>query len=531
MLALGCPRASTPEQPSTPAGPGVKFVECAERSGVKYVWTPPSKKPLTILGTIGNGAAFLDFNNDDNLDLLLVGQTPALFVGDGKGKFTDVSAQVLGGLKGYFLGCATGDIDGDGFIDVYLTGYREGRLLKNDGGKKFTDITKSSGLTPQPWGTSASLADLDRDGKLDLFVANYAKFGPDTKPQLCSFKGTLSSCGPRFYDPEHASLFKNLGGGRFSDISVASGARKVNGRGLGVAILDFNGSGRDSIAVANDELPGDLLVNAGMRFTNEGATAGVAYDADGRVHGGMGIDWGDYDNDGKFDQVVATFQQEVKSLYHNEGDGSFQEVAALTGLSDQVLPYITFGIKFLDTDNDGFLDILLANGHVQDNIADVDKTMTYKQPTFLLKNQNGKHFQDITGPSGIGALPPIVGRGLCVGDYDNDGKMDALVVDAEGKPLLLHNESTGVGHWLSVKLTGAGKVNPSAHGAIVTIKAGGKTLVRHCQSDGSYLSASDSRVHVGLGDATSAEVSVTWPGGATKNYGTLPADKIYPLTP
>ena len=526
-LLAGCPRPpAAPTTATTPPGSsGVKFVESAEASGVRYAWSPPGKRPLTILGTIGNGAAFFDADNDGNLDLLLVGPVPAFFQGDGKGKFVDGSSAWLGGLKGYFLGVAVGDYDNDGFEDVYLSGYREGRLLHNEGGKRLKDVTPASGIPPQRWGTSASWADLNGDGKLDLYVAGYAQFGPDTKPQLCSFNGVMSSCGPRFYDPERGTLFQGDGKGKFTDISEKTGAKKVSGRGLGVAILDYDGSGRDSIAIANDELPGDLLQNHGGRFTNEGASSGTAYDADGRSHGGMGVDWGDYDNDGKSDLVVATFQHEVKSLYQNQGGGIFQEKAALLGLSDQVLPYITFGIKFLDADNDGWLDLLLANGHVQDNIAEVDKSMTYKQPTFFLRNREGKRFQDETPSSGIGALPPIVGRGLATGDYDNDGRVDALVVDAEGKPLLLHNETPASGHWLLVKLEGT-KSNRSAHGALLTATFGGKKLLRHCQSDGSYLSASDNRVHFGLGAETKVDLSVRWPSGATQTFSGIAADRI-----
>ncbi|MGC4046072.1 MAG: CRTAC1 family protein [Armatimonas sp.] len=535
VFLLGCPQKATTLTPTPSAKPqavstGVKFVECAEASGIHYTWTPQGTRPLTILGTIGNGAAFFDFDSDGNLDILLIGEHPALFRGNGKGQFTDISTMALPTLKGHFLGCTVGDYDNDGFPDVYISGYREGRLLKNEGGKRLVDVSVVAGIPKQLWGSSASFVDIDRDGKLDLYIANYAKFGPDTKPQLCDFNGVLSSCGPRFYDPERGTLYHNQGNGRFKDISETSGAKKVSGRGLGVASLDYNESGQDSIAIANDELPGDLLQNKdGLKFTNEGVNAGVAYDANGSVHGGMGIDWGDYNNDGKFDLIVATFQHEAKSLYENLGDGFFQEKAALLGLSDQVLPYITFGIKFLDADNDGYLDILLANGHVQDNIADVDKSMTYKQPTFFLKNAGGQRFQDQTASSGIGALPPIVGRGLAVGDYDNDGRVDALVVDSEGKPLLLHNESEKTGHWLSLQLEGTGRVNRSAHGAIVTVKVRGKTLLRHCQTDGSYLSASDVRVHIGLGEATQAEVTVQWPGGPKKSYGVLDADKVHLL--
>ncbi|MFY8052855.1 MAG: CRTAC1 family protein [Armatimonadaceae bacterium] len=509
----------------------VQFVNVTETSGLAgYTWTPREKRPLTILGTIGNGAAFIDVDNDDNLDVLLVGKKTTLYRGDGKGKFTEDPA-AFGNPQGYFLGCAVGDYDNDGFQDVYLTGYRDGRLYRNLGGKKFSDVTAGSGLTKQPWGTSASFADFNRDGLLDLYVANYAVFGKNVMPQLCSFNGIMSSCGPRFYDPERGTLFIATGTGKFAEMSVKTGAKKVSGRGLGVAVLDFDFSGQDSIAIANDELPGDLLKNTGMKFTNEGANSGTAYDGEGRAHGGMGIDWGDYDNDGKPDLVVATFSHEVKSLYHNEGGGFFIDKSTMTGLSDTVQPFITFGIKFFDANNDGFIDLLLSNGHVQDNIADVDKSSTYPQPIFFMQNMGGKRFEDRNSTSGVGKLPPIVGRGLTVGDYDNDGLVDALVVDSEGKPVLLHNESKNVGHFISLRLEG-NKSPRSAHGALLRISLpDGKTLLRHCQTDGSYMSASDVRVHVGIGANTSVKsVEITWPSGTKTTVTNVTVDKTSTIT-
>ena len=530
MSVAGC--KTKPATISAPAVTSdVQFVNVTEQSGIGgYSWTPREKRPLTILGTIGNGAAFIDVDNDDNLDILLVGKKTTLFRGDGKGKFTEDPA-ALGNPQGYFLGCAVGDYDNDGFQDIYLTGYRDGRLYKNMGGRKFTDVTAGSGLTKQPWGTSASFADFNRDGVLDLYVANYAIFGKNVMPQLCSFNGIMSSCGPRFYDPERGTLFLAKAPGNFSDVSVASGAKKVSGRGLGVAVLDFDFSGHDSIAIANDELPGDLLKNTGMKFTNEGANSGTAYDGEGRAHGGMGIDWGDYDNDGKPDLVVATFSHEVKSLYHNEGGGFFIDKSTMTGLSDTVQPFITFGIKFFDANNDGFIDLLLSNGHVQDNIADVDRSSTYPQPIFFMQNMAGQRFEDRNATSGIGKLKPIVGRGLTVGDYDNDGLVDALVVDSEGKPVLLHNETKSAGHYVRLTLVGT-KSPRSAHGALVRITlADGKTLLRHCQTDGSYLSASDVRVHVGIGSNTSIRaVEVTWPSGTTTTLTDVPVDKASTVT-
>jgi len=507
---------ATQQSGTSPAGGGLRFAEVAEKSGINYLWEVQGKRPLTILQTIGNGCAFFDYDNDGNLDILLVGRETVLYKGDGKGKFSDVSAATgIGKLTGHLLGCAVGDYDNDGFADVYLSAYRGGVLLHNQGGKAFSNVTKSSGIAAQPWASSCSFADLDGDGKLDLYICNYAQFGPNTKPQLCEFNGILSSCGPKFYLPEKGVVYRNLGSGKFQDVTKAAGADKVSGRALGVAIADFDSSGRQSIAIANDELHGDLLHNLGKtRFKNVGTESGTATDSDGNVHGGMGIDWGDYDNDGKLDLFVATFQHEAKNVYRNEGDGLFTDNSARLGLVDKTAEMVTFGVKWFDADNDGHLDLILANGHVQDNIAAIDKAATYRQPIKLFRNLSGTGFEDAGKTAGAIFEQRFVGRGLAVGDYDNDGKMDALVVDSEGKPLLLHNETPAAGSWLLLKLVGS-KGNRDGIGALVTVEADGKKLLRHSATDGSYLSASDRRVHFGLGKAATATITVKWTNGTT----------------
>jgi enediyne biosynthesis protein E4 len=543
----GCTQTKTTTPGATNAPPtntaksGIRFREVAAEAGIVYEWSPLGKRPLTILQTIGNGCAFLDYNNDGNLDILLVGQQPALFQGDGKGKFTNVTNAVLSDMKGYFLGCAVGDYDNDGYEDVYLTGYREGRLLHNEKGQKFADATKTSGIPAQQWGSSASWVDLDRDGKLDLMIANYVDFNEKTQPQLCYFptadkqKKLLSSCGPKYYTPIKGTTYQNLGNGKFGDKTPTWGMATHTGKGLGTAAIDFDGSGRDSVAVANDEMDSDLFLNEGKdKFRNIGQESGIARDRDGSVHAGMGLDWGDYNNDGKFDLFVTTFRNEAKSLYRNDGEHLFTDVAYTTGVGRPAAPYVSFGTKFLDADNDGWLDILIANGHVQDNIEQLEDTK-YRQPLVFLQNQSAggqSLFTDGSKDSGVAAVPPLVGRGLAVGDYDNDGRMDALVTDNEGKPVLLHNEteSPSKNHYMTLALVGT-KSNKSAHGALVEVTLpDGKKLLRHCQTDGSYMSASDPRVHFGLGAHTKASVTVTWPSGSKEAFPDVAADKVTKLT-
>ena len=528
--ANGAVSATPASVPPAGSPPAIQFAEVAETAGIHYAWKAPGKAPHNILETIGNGCAFLDFDGDGNLDILLVGPKPALYRGDGKGHFTDVTqAMGLGELSAHFLGCAVGDYDNDGFPDIYLSAYGGGALLHNEAGKGYKDATRQAGLAPQPWGTSCAWADIDGDGKLDLFICNYAIFGPQTKPQLCKSGSLDIACGPRFYQAEKNVLYRNLGGGKFQNVTAKWNINSTQGKGLGVTAADYDDSGHQSLAIANDEVPGDLLHFAKGKFENVGKNAGIAYDNAGQVHGGMGIDWGDYDNDGKLDLFVATFATEPKAIYHNEGSGYFTDNTGPLGVGLKTRPYVAFGGKFFDVDNDGWLDLMLANGHIQDNVATTNPGETYPQPMQLFHNQNGTAFEDISAASGAGFQHSIVGRGLAVGDYDNDGKMDALVVDAEGKPLLLHNETTSAGHWLSCRLIGT-KSNRDGYGAMVTVKAGALSLLRRCGTDGSYLSASDSRVHFGLGPNTTAQtLTVKWPDGHTDTYANLPADHLVTL--
>ena len=523
----------------------VRFVDRAKEAGLNYKWKVSGPHPLTILQTIGNGCAFLDFNNDGNLDILLVGPQLALYQGDGRGNFTDVTRSTgLDRFHGHFLGCAVGDYDNDGFADLYISGYQSGLLLRNNGGRTFTDVTQQAGLTPQPWGTSCGFADLTGNGRLDLYVGNYAEFNSHTNPQLCKFvtvaHGTvLSSCGPSYYQGIKGKIFHNQGNGRFVDVTNAWGGSEQSGRTLGVAFADYDNSGRVSFALANDETPGNLFHNVGAgKFEDVGAAAGVAHDRDGAIHGGMGIDWGDYDNDGKLDLFVATFQNEAKCLYHNDGGGLFTDASYPSGIGPAALPYVSFGAKFLDADNDGWLDILIANGHVQDNIDEIENAH-YRQPIQYFHNSGTRPaaFVDASESAGLRSLSPIVGRGIAIGDYDNDGRMDALVVDSEGAPILLHNESPATANrWVGFSLTGEPGMNRDAYGTVITLHLDNISIMRQCQSAGSYLSASDKRVHFGLGEylqtgTTIPSVSIRWPSGKQEQWHDVSTGRYLRLSP
>ena len=506
------------------------FVDIAAAAGLHYQWRIGGPRPIDILQGIGNGCAFLDYDNSGNLSVLLVGPRLALFKGDGHGHFTDVThATGLDRFSGHFLGCAVGDYDGDGYDDLYISGYRTGLLLHNEKGKFFMDVTAKAGLTPQPWGTSCAFAEtVPGSGRLDLFVGNYVQFDPKTSLRLCNDGQLNGVCGPDVYRAEHGVFYQNLGGGRFRDTSRLR-HMETGGKNLGAAFADYNDSGRQSLYVANDRLPGELFKNLGRKFSDVGVNSGTAFDSHVRSHSGMGVDWGDYNNDGKIDLAVMTFQAESKCVFRNLGLGLFEEVSDSLTLWRPTQDNVAFGCKWADFGNDGWLDLMIANGAVRDNIALVDKFTSFRQPMQLFHNDLGRLFVDLSDKTGPDLERPIIGRGLAVGDFDNDGRMDALAVDSEGRPVLLHNESTNVGHWLSLTLVGT-RSNRDGYGALVIVRTPGLTQTRLCHADGSYLSSSDKRIHIGLGTAARAQiVTVRWPSGHADTFRDVPADHLYTL--
>ena len=494
----------------------------AQTDVAAYSFPMPKDRPLTLLQTIGNGCALADFNNDGNLDLLVIGAPVALYDGDGKLGFKS-SMAVLPTTTVTPQGCAVGDIDNDGDLDVYITGYRTGYLWRNTG-TGFEDVTAESGIPIQPWGTSAAFADIDLDGKTDLIIANYVAYNPEKGTrERCDFRspnGTtvLGACGPREYVPLRAAVYRNTNGAKFTDITKSAGI-KTSGRGLGIAALDINQNGKVRIAIANDESPGDLLAvesTKPLKVSNVGARSGTAYDMDGKMHGGMGVDWGDFDNDGQFDLAVATFETEPMSLYHNDGPDLFSDVSVPSNTAFPTRSLVTFGLRMIDIDNDGLLDIITTNGHVMDNVQDIKPKSVFKQPSQLLRNIDGKRFEDATPLAGSAFMTAIVGRGLAVGDINNDGRTDIVTIDSFGGVHIYANEHPASGAWMGLKLIGTASTRDGS-GAIITVKAGEKTFVRHAHTDGSYMSASDGRVLVGLGSTVGqVDITVRWPSGRTQ---------------
>jgi enediyne biosynthesis protein E4 len=589
FIAFGCrPAVETgiPAQHaagSTQHGPGSAplFRDRAAAAGIAFRLGHGGKSPLDIRETIGAGCAFLDFDRDGWLDVLLIGQTGtasggrcALYRNRGDGAFVDVTAG--SGLEepGFWTGCATGDWDNDGWVDLVITGDGRTRLLRNetvragDGatGRNdgtvssrpvalsprrpvalFRDVTATSGVRVPGWATSVQLADVDGDGRLDLYVARYVRFGPHD-PRFCQVgiaPGTgqpvQGACGPEVYDPEVGLFFHNEGGGRFREATRAAGLADAHGRGLGVAFADLNADGRPELYVANDRMPGDLFENRGGRFENVGVASGTAYGGGGNIQGGMGVDVADVDQDGRPDLFVTTFYREPKSLYRNLGGLLFEEIGERAGIGLAAMDSVGFGTKFFDLENDGRLDLVFVNGHVVETAERVDRAATYRQPSLLYRGRPDGTFREATAEGGPDLQRPIVGRGLAAGDFDNDGLPDLLAVDLEGAPLLLHNEGVGGraegpppgrsasrGHWLGLQLVTAR--GAPALGARVTVRAGGRSWKREVTTGGSYLSASDPRLLFGLETVTHVDaVEVAWPSGARRTLRDPAVDRYIEL--
>lgn len=515
LLLPGC-RPARPAPAASAAPAGIRLVEVGRQAGIDFRLGHAGRSPLTILETAGGGCAFLDFDRDGRLDILLVGPfRVGLYRNRGDGTFQDVTR--TSGLAGnrYWMGCAVGDYDGDALPDLFLTGYRCFALYRNTG-RGFADVTATSGIADLDWSMSAAFADVDLDGDLDLYVTQYLRFD-STTPRLCRLGSIQSACGPEVYEPLSGRLYIQQAPGRFRPFP----GWKDTGKTWGVIVSHLADTRRPAIYLANDMMPGDLWVFRNGRYRNIGPESATAFDAQGHLQGGMGVDTGDYDNDGQLDLVVTTFFTQATSLYRNDGGGLFTVTSGPSGVGGPTMPYVGFGTAFVDLDNDGWQDLIIANGHVRDNVRQFDAAQDYPQPTQVFRNREGR-FSECSAA----AVPPearrIVGRGLSVGDYNLDGRQDVLICDLEGRALLLENRSAA-GNWLAVRLEGAGR-NRSGLGARVTVEAGGRRQIREVRTCGSVLSALDPVAHFGLGgERGPVRVTVEWPEGRRQ---TIPAARV-----
>ncbi len=543
LLICGCGQNHPPPIPppkKVAAGP-VAYHDASLSAGITYRWGHKSVERLTILDTIGHGCAFLDYDGDGKLDILLVGNDHCLlYRNKGDGTFEDVTDKAFPNAprQPTLLGCSVADYDNDGRPDIYVSGYGRTILYHNEGNGTFGDVTSGSGLEARgrdDWTTSSAWADVDGDGKLEMYVCRYVLFNSSSS-QLCSMLGldgsqVITACSPLTYTSEKGSLYRNLGNGHFKDITQESGMSDAHGNALACMFCDFNDDGKPELYIANDQKPGDLYLSQGKgKYVNRAIESGVAYDAHGLIQSGMGIDWGDYNGDGRFDLLVADFASQPKSLYQYDGDGRFTQVSYPSGLGGATIKALAFGAAFVDVDNSGWPSIMLTNGHVQSEIEKLDSEQTYAQSLQLLLNKGG-HFTDVSANCGEVFNRKIVGRGIAIGDYDGDGRMDMLIVDDEGVPLLLHNDSAPSYHWLTLKCENKRFGSPAV-GARVKITAGKLKYIAEVRSSGSYLSSNSPDLHFGLGENTKIDsIQVIWPDGRKNHYSSVPVDQSYHLWP
>ncbi|MBM3818213.1 MAG: CRTAC1 family protein [Acidimicrobiia bacterium] len=503
---------------------------------------------------MGSGVALLDYDNDGDLDVYAVqgGRLGAGAAADPRGdrlfrndltssadgtrtlRFTDVTDAAGIRPQGYGMGVATGDVDNDGWVDLYRTGLGRAVLLRNTGTGAFEDVSRASGAAGDGWGVSAAFVDYDRDGWLDLYVGNYLLYSVETDTPCFSATGQPDYCAPGTYRPAADRLYRNRGGGRFEDVTARAGIARQTAPALGVLATDVNRDGWPDLYVANDGTPNLLWLNQrNGTFTDTALPSGVAVSGDGRSEGSMGVDAADFDNDGDDDLIVTNIAGEGHALYVDTGGGVFEDRSTPAGLTVATLPYTGFGAAWLDADNDGWLDLLTVNGHIHvlEALARAGDTFPLDQRKQLFRNTRGGRFEDATAAAGPAFEGTSVGRGAAVGDIDNDGDTDVVVSNNDGPLSLLVNHRGNAQHWLGLELRPA--TGPrGAPGARATIELpDGSRRVRRAHTDGSYASASDPRILIGLGDsAGSLRVRVDWPDGRSETWDSVMADRWTTLT-
>jgi hypothetical protein len=524
------------------------FEDVTAAAGVTFRHFDPATAEHYIHETIGSGLGWIDYDGDGRLDLFCVQQGPArpaaggprptnrLYRNNGDGTFTDVTEAAGLARAGFGMGCAVGDFDNDGFDDLAVT-YLGGVVLYRNvpapgGGRAFEDVTAAAGLADPHWASSCGWADVDNDGLLDLYVCNYCELDLDHYPR-CEVPGKgRQICPPSMFPYTTHRLYRNKGGGAFEDVSGPSGvAAAPPAPGLGVLLLDLDGDGRQDVYVANDQAASYLFHNrGGGRFAEVGVTSGAGLDLGGRYMAGMGVDAADTDGSGRPSVFVTNFQRLPNILFRNLGGMQFADANLASGLGPPSVNRLGFGTAFLDADLDGSPDVAVANGHVRRNAAEFDGTSYAQEPLFFVGDGKGR-FKDVSAQAGPYFRSKVVGRGLAWADFDNDGKPDLAVSHVGGPVALLRNATPTENRWVRLDLEGDGKAsNRNAIGSRVEVEAGGRKQTRWVAGGGSYLSAGDRRVLVGLGSAaTVTRVTVRWPSGREQSFGPLEAGRGYLL--
>jgi enediyne biosynthesis protein E4 len=504
----------------------IHFRDITSQAGIHFTHNNGAFGKKWLPETMGPGCAFIDYDNDGYPDILLVNgddwpghphggaTTPKLYHNNRNGTFTDVTRQAGLAVPIFGLGVAVGDYDNDGYDDIFITALGQSHLFHNNGNGTFTDVTKSAGMWgPNEFSTSAAWVDYDRDGKLDLVVANYVQWSEEGD-LYCTIDGAHKSyCTPESYKGTSVRLWHNLGNGKFEDATQKTGLGDPTSKSLGITVLDYNGDGWPDILIANDTQPNKLYLNQkDGSFQERGVAAGIGFSEDGVARAGMGVDAADYDRSGHASVIITNFANQMVSLYHNEGNGLFVDEAPQSEVGRATLVTLGFGCFFFDYDNDGWPDIFVADGHIEDAIERVQKRVTYAEPSHLFRNLGGGKFQEVTAQMGSAFAAPRVARGAAYADIDNDGFLDVLLTTNAGPAFLFHNEG-GTNRSLRVKLVGT-KSNRDGIGAIVHVTSGADKQTKMLRSGSSYLSQSELVLTFGLGSKAKADaIEVDWPSG------------------
>ncbi len=528
----------------------VRFTDVTAEAGITFVNSSSSEKKF-IVESMSGGVALFDFDGDGRLDIYLTNSNTvesalagkpapraALYRNLGNGKFEDVAARAGVADPGWAMGVSVADYDNDGDDDLYVTCFGPNRLYRNRGDGTFEDVTAKSGADDRRFSTGSAWGDYDRDGDLDLMVANYVDFRLDDLPQfgkgtLCQYKNVPVQCGPRGLPGAGDSLFRNNGDGTFTDVSKQAGVDDPAGHyGLGVVWSDLDDDGWPDLFIANDATPNYYYRNNhDGTFSELGLMSGLAVDENGVEQGSMGITIGDYDRDGRPDLFVTNFSDQHNTIYHKNQDGTFTDLSRQTKTAGVSMPYVGWGTRFFDYDNDGWLDLIVVNGHVYPQIEGAYPGGMYRQRKLFYRNLRNGTFAEIASDLGTALLEKRASRGAAFGDYDNDGDLDLIVNDLDGPPMLLRNDGGNTaGNWIILKLTGT-KSNRNAAGAKVELSAGGLRQIEEVRAGDSYISHSDWRLHFGLGAAKKVdEIKITWPGGKVEKLSGVDVNRIVRIT-
>lgn len=522
------------------------FTDVTQRAGIHWQQFSGESPDRFLIETMGGGVAFLDFDGDGLQDIFFVkgGETPhgktpapvrnALYRNLGNGKFEEVAAKAgVDRVTFYGMGVSAADYDNDGFQDLYITGFPASALFHNNGNGTFTDVTDKAGVkNAGRWGASAAWFDYDRDGLLDLVVTNYAQISFDN-PKNCELNGVRSYCAQVAYQGEPLTLYHNNGDGTFTDVSARSGLDKFIGRALGVVSIDVNDDGWPDLFIARDASPNLLLINQkNGTFKDMAVEAEVAYDSNGVAKAGMGVDAGDVNGDGIPDFVVTNFSDQYHSLFLGSRQLPYEDRTVASHLAQYSRADVGWGAKFLDYDNDGYLDLVIANGHINPAIEMTRVDVKYQEPPLLLRNDGRGIFQNLAAEAGAVFNSGQSARGLALGDFNNDGTPDVVFTTLNGPPLLLRNNSGRGNDWIGFELRGTAS-NRDAIGAKITVFSGGRRMVRWITGGSSYLASHDKRVLVGLGktlDGATVDAEIRWPSGTVQKLSKLEANRYHPIT-